>query len=405
MKGFCRAGLLLIWGSAALSGCAADLPVGPQAGTENVRVNHTTAYLQQEEPSIAVDGKGRLFVAWKEMNSPAEANRIAFARSTDGGFTWSDPVLEQGSDPWLTLGPSDLLVYAHSGTVVATTTDLGHTWRTMTDVHDRPGLGDKESLASDGRSRLYLAYHNILDDGTVEIVLSASQDGGFTWNPTTLVVEAANQTDLAPVVAARPGGSVYVAWWSANDGDIEAAASSDFGATWGSPARVNSVPGSVPKVRAPGTYPLFPPFPGIAVSSTGVVVVAWPDYRAGEWDIVMARSENYGRTWSSPVRISDTSSGNQWMVALAIDGADALHAAWYDCRTGGTNVMYASSSDLGRTWSASLKVTTAETPGCFNRLGDYLGLAVGPDGTAHLAWTDIRGSDMDIYYASVSGRR
>lgn len=89
------------------------------------------------------------------------------------------------------------------------------------------------------------------------------------------------------------------------------------------------------------------------------------------------------------------------MVSLRVDSRDVLHAAWYDSRTGDTDVRYATSSDRGQTWSTSFRVTTQATPGGFNRLGDYLGLTVGRDDTAHLAWTDWRGGSMNIYYASI----
>ena len=88
--------------------CRTDSAMGPLAGVTNVRVSLGTAFPYHEEPSIAVDQTGRLFVGWKDVDRPASANRDAFARSLDGGVTWSAPLeIERlradrsQSDPWL----------------------------------------------------------------------------------------------------------------------------------------------------------------------------------------------------------------------------------------------------------------------------------------------------------------
>ena len=393
--------------------CRPESAVSPRAAVTNVRVNLGAAFPFHEEPSIAVDQTGRIFIAWKDTSIPQTANRDAFARSLDGGLTWSPPVeIERlsadraQSDPWLLAGPSGVLIYAQQhvcSIALVTSRDAGTTWSRPVSVHDRPGCADKESMASDGRANVYLVYHDI-EDSSASIVLTMSRDGGISWSPTTVVARTAGEVYLAPSVAATPDGHVYVAWWSLPDDNLKVASSRDFGTTWGAARRVNPVPGSLPAARvgsSQSSYSLFPPFPSLAVSTAGAVFVAWPDYTTDNWDVLSSRSDDDGATWSAPTRISDESVGNQWMVSLGIDSRDVLHAAWFDSRSNNTDVRYATSSDRGQTWSASFRVTTEATPGAFNRLGDYLGLAVARDGTAHLSWTDVRGGDMNIYYASV----
>jgi hypothetical protein len=308
------------------------------------------------------------------------------------------------SDPWLLVAPTGGLIYAQTdgdGMTVLTSTNAGVTWTAPVSVRDRAGLADKESMASDGASTVYLSYDNVEENAT-SIVATRSRDAGRSWTPTTLVARSAGQFYIAPSTAALPDGRVYVAWWSLPGGNLEMAASRDFGATWGATRRVNPVAGSLSdNVRGQSSYTVFPPFPAVVASTRGTVYIAWPDHATGDWDVMVSRSDNDGDTWSAPVRIADATVQNQWMVSLAVDPRDVLHAAWYDSRTGDTDVRYATSSDHGATWSASLRITTTPTSGGFNRLGDYLGLAVAPDGTAHLAWTDGRGPDTDIYYASV----
>ncbi len=113
----------------------------------------------------------------------------------------------------------------------------------------------------------------------------------------------------------------------------------------------------------------------------------------------MARSDDGGATWSAPVQVNDTDTGDQWMATIAVDAHDTLHAAWFDERTGNINLHYANSTDGGRTWSRNLRVTDQETPAGAHSLGEYLGLAAGRNGAAHLVWTDGRDGGSAIYYA------
>ncbi len=398
-------------GFTLLGSCNSVSSTNPPVVVGNVRVNQGSAFIFQEEPSIAVDRKGRLFVAWKDMDSPASANRVAFARSVDRGLTWSAPQHVEKvnadraqSDPWLLVAPTGDLMYAltHAGGItVARSTDGGVTWTSSASVHDRIGLADKESMASDGATNVYLSYNNV-EDSLTSIVGTRSRDAGRSWTPTTIIARRPGQFFIAPSIAALPDGRVYAAWWSLPGGNLEMAASRDFGATWGTIRRVNPVTGSLlGDIRGQSSFTIFPPFPAVAVSAGGAVYIAWSDYATGDWDVLVSRSDNDGATWSVPVRVADAAAKNQWMVSLAVDARDVLHAAWYDSRTGDTDVRYATSSNRGVTWSTSLRMTTAPTPGGFNRLGDYFGLAVASDGTAHLAWTDARGPDSDIYYTSV----
>jgi hypothetical protein len=403
-------GLGWVLGLAQLVSCHSGSPASPTAAAVNVRVSQDNEFIFQEEPSIAVDGAGRLFVGWKDMDRPASANRATFASSMDGGSTWSTPRYihrvtadRAQSDPWLLVAPTGGLIYAQThadGITVVTSANAGVTWTAPAKVHDRGGLADKESMASDGVSSVYLSYNNV-EDGTTSVVCTRSTNGR-SWSPTTIIARSPGHYYLAPSIAALPDGRVYAAWWSLPGRNLEMAASRDFGATWGAIRRVNPVAGSVSDdIRGQSSYTVFPPFPAMVASSGGVVYIAWADHATGDWDVLVSRSVNDGATWSTPVRVADATVQDQWMVALALDRREVLHAAWYDSRTGDTDVRYATSPDHGATWSTSLRITTMPTSGGFNRLGDYLGLAVATNGTAHLAWTDGRGQDTDIYYARV----
>jgi hypothetical protein len=153
-------------------------------------------------------------------------------------------------------------------------------------------------------------------------------------------------------------------------------------------------------------YPQPRTDPSIVASPSGSLFVAWADWATGDYDILFSRSDDDGATWSAPVRINDTPTGDQWSATLAIDVNDVLHAAWYDQRTGKINLYYANSKDGGQTWSPNLRITTQEF--LVRRLGEYFGLAVDRNGAAYMVWSDGRdGAYYDpgpwhIYFARIS---
>ena len=382
----------------------------PESVLTNIRLSNDVFFTQQEEPFLAVDQAGRIYAGWKEMNSPGGVQRVAFSRSMDDGETWSSPILmdridpNRGqSDPWLVVDRSGKVYYAHyaaSGIVVATSTDRGETWSEPINVHDGTGWADKESLATDGDGTVYISYHHVVADTVAEVRVARTQDGGVTWSTPVLIPHTASGRNFAPVLAAKPGGTVHAVSWSATDENIVTARSSDYGTSWGAPMVLNEVAGSVPFIVPAGGIVSEPPFPSATISSTGELCVAWPDMGAGDWDVVATCSSDDGVSWANPVRVSGTNMADQWMISLASDEGGVIHAAWYDASTEDTRLMYAHSEDHGRTWSPDLEITTERTPGRGHRLGDYIGLAIVDGDVPVFAWTDIRdGLQMDIYFA------
>lgn len=382
----------------------------------NVRLTDgTTPYPQHVEPTLVVDSQGTLYAGWKEAythNGPGQ--RVAFARSTDGGTTWSANALMNTlssgwleSDPWLVSDGSGAIHYARieylgnltqSGVTVSSSSDGGRTWSTSANADDRPGFADKDSMAGDGNGSLYVAYDDILNSGgagdQISLRVTRSTDGGATWSPTVQAADAAGNI-LGPVLAASANGTVHAAWWNLTDGNIMADTSRDHGATWGTDVRVNDASGSATPM--PGWESSMP---SVALDPLGRVYVAWADRGTGNLDILVSRSADDGASWSAPVRVNDNTTGDQWMPSLAVDPRGVVHAAWMDGRTGAWNVYYANSTDGGATWSANVRVTTAETPLTFNRPGDYLALATDANGSAYVAWTDGRTGSMNIYFAT-----
>src|SRR5256886_1113467 len=190
--------------------------------------------------------------------------------------------------------------------------------------------------------------------------------------------------------------SLVVAWWDLSSNDIFFDWSGDGGITWNTDKRVNDVPGSA---TGAGTWQLA--IPAMAVDpERGAMYIAWPDSRNGNLDIYAAASTDGGVTWSQNNRVNDDSGSSvQYMVGLAVDSRGTVHAAWEDKRNGSWNIYYSNSTDGGQTWAANVLISSENTPGIYNRPGDYFAIEAGPDDSISIVWTDGRGSDFDIYYA------
>jgi Neuraminidase (sialidase) len=272
----------------------------------------------------------------------------------------------------------------------------------MMNIHDQPDFADKASIKGDGNGTIYASYVTAGPSAprNMKIIATRSLDGGDTWGPSRVVVSGLNP--FAPAVATRPNGTAHIVWWAPASaccpgGNIMVSTSTDRGAIWGAPVRVNSVRNSA--VYEGFIFPNRIPYPWPATNSGGSLFVAWADKEKGEYNIVVARSDDGGSTWSTPVQVNDTDTGDQWMAILGVDANDILHAAWFDSRTGNINLYYAFSTDGGTTWSPNVRITTAETPSDAFSLGEYIGLAADRNGAAHLVWTDGRDGGSAIYFA------
>jgi hypothetical protein len=136
-------------------------------------------------------------------------------------------------------------------------------------------------------------------------------------------------------------------------------------------------------------------------------------------DIMVSRSEDGGATWSPPARINDDAIGlavDQYQPALSVDKDGTVFAFFYDRRRDARNfridTYLASSTDGGRTWT-NAPVTQASFPSITGQdlynffmstysTGDHIGIAA--DGTQAspgvvLAWGDNSQGDPNIQTA------
>jgi hypothetical protein len=205
--------------------------------------------------SIAVGSGGTVYVGYNFVNTGAD-QRNYVTRSTDGGVTW-------GPYHAVTAGVIAQVGYANAGGQYYKADDVGHGFRT----NQFPSI----AVSPVDNNQVYMTWNH-------------SQAG---WDTT--------------YSARCCGGGATVRVFKA--GDIAFARSTDGGATWSAPARVNDDPLNDARDQF---------MPALTVSADGVIHLAWNDRRDDPNNVLYqtyySQSTDGGLTWSANQRVSDAPS-------------------------------------------------------------------------------------------------
>lgn len=162
------------------------------------------------DPAVEFNSQGdAFFVAflydWSTTEQNKVNNKVAIARSTDGGLTFGAPQLID-----------------------------------LEGREDKPYIAiDKTGGATDGNIYVPFTLVSATNSSSRKIYISVSTDNGATFN-TYPIMEAGNNWGAHPAVG--PDGEVYVSWRSFGTGTngIYISKSTDAGTNWTSPQKVRS---------------------------------------------------------------------------------------------------------------------------------------------------------------------
>lgn len=383
--------------------------------------------------------------------------------SGDGGRSWLPvnpvPTLPEGAEkcyaPEVAFDRDGLLYYlfvglqgggnSPMGAFLVTSADRGRTFsaprRVLGPERYMVRLGIHAGSATKGR--LHLVWLEALSDPPLgglppppnPIMSASSEDGGATWSGPVQVSDPARRRVVAPAIAVAPDGSVRVAYYDLEDDardyqglegptwegtwSVVVSASVDGGRTFGPGVAVDE--DVVPTERVMLIFTMPPP--ALMAGAEGLVLVAWPDGRNVDWDVLLRRSTDGGATWSQPRRLNDDEVGNrrhQYLPRLALAPGGRVDAVFYDRRADPENlrnhVMLASSPDGGRTFAPNRRLSSDPShsevgprylvPSAEGlvEFGSRLGL-VSTDATTLAAWADTRNSDIDTAQQDIFATR
>jgi len=262
---------------------------------------------------------------------------------------------------------------------VSRSTDGGKTWSAPVIVNASGDFNDKNWTTCDNtvKSKFFGNCYTEFDDFTKLNLfsMSTSSDGGLTWGAPTTNPNHTCVIGGQPVV--QPTGTVIVPIDDCQETQILSIRSTDGGKTWSNPVIAAQLlnDGHPGNIRSPD-------LPSAEIDSSGKVYVVWTDCRtenfcnSGNNDLLLITSSD-GTTWSSPVRIPTSSVGctaascvDILIPGLAVDrntsGSSAHLAVDYytfpsiNCTATGTasttacqlNVGFLDSTDGGAHWSS-----------------------------------------------------
>jgi hypothetical protein len=348
-------------------GGAAIVPAGDAAGAIDALGPPTNAYFADLGTNLSNDCIGGAYIH----------------RSTDGGATFQPPVR-----------------------VVAST---------ATDFIDKNAVAADKAASGPYAGRLYYTVTDFGGGPTCDsptfarVEWTVSTDQGATWSPPAPLPQPAGGSPAGPAstgssVAAAAGGVVYAVYnfWTnpaANDQRNYITRSTDGGVSFGPYHAITSAALPFTGYVAPSGFQYYTAngagvglrhsqFPALAISPTdpNTVYVLW-NHHDPSWnrtyqapccggnstprtflagDIAFSRSTDGGVTWSAPLRLNDDpplTGHDHFLPAIAVGPDGTIHVAWYDRREDPANRLYqvyaAQSTDGGLTWSANTRVSDA----------------------------------------------
>ncbi|MEU7873049.1 sialidase family protein [Dactylosporangium sp. NPDC049140] len=325
-----------------------------------ITTNGGGTYGQASDASVAYDAKHNVWLI-SSLGISGSAVNVLTSRSTDGGLTWSSPV-------------------------TTATGSLDKNWIVCDNTAASPFYGN-----------CYTEY-DITSSGD-SIRMKTSTDGGATWG--AALAPGGTHTGLGGQPVVLPNGHVLVPYLGLSD-TIRSFRSTNGGASWNSTVQVSTishhtVAGGLREETLPSAE----------VDGAGTVYVTWSDcrFRSGcpANDIVLAKSTSE-TTWAAPTRVpidATSSTVDHFIPGIGVDvstsGASARIGLTYyfypntscTAATCQLSTGYISSTNGGASWSGStqlagpMNLSWIPNTSQGRMFGDYISTSVRPGGNAY----------------------
>ncbi len=339
-------------------------------------------YARASDPSVAYTAKYNAWIISYLGLSGGETAPVdvASSRSTDGGLTWSNAIVVNGSGN-----------FNDKNWTVCDNTSTSKYYGNCYTEFDNASAGDLEQM-------------------------STSKDGGKTWG--AAVTPSGSPSGLGGQPLVQPNGTVIVPFEDLN-GTISDFISTNGGSSWSSPTTIATI-----DVHNESANIRTSPLPSAEIDGAGTVYVSWQDCRfesgCSANDIVYSTSSD-GKTWSSVKRVPADAVGSgvdHFIPGFAVDkntSGSSAHLAvdyYYFSNTNCTSncqlyVGYISSTNAGSTWSKSKKLAGPMSLNWLastnqgNMVGDYISTSFAGNGKAFPAFVVATANKGTKYHESL----
>ncbi|NOZ57440.1 MAG: hypothetical protein GXO73_11720, partial [Calditrichaeota bacterium] len=200
------------------------------------------------------------------------------------------------------------------------------------------------------------------------------------WSDSGAVVCKLEGDQTQSKLMVNSGHKTFVVWTDYGHGSPGATESDIYMQMLDSSGTAILTPGGVPVCTAPGDQKN----PTVILDGQGGLIVAWQDYRNGNWDIFAQRFDTSGTALWTPDGVPlSTAAGDQTDPTLALVDNGSAICAWVDGRKGSETDIYAqrvfpdgSLPVVFTTFSASTSSNAVDLRWRVNPLLDYRGFEV-----------------------------
>jgi len=324
-------------------------------------------------------------VFYHAYHSSVSGDADIYLRKSTNGVNWSNPVvvnndLTNETQIW----PS--IVVIDSGLIqkvvvgwrdsrlgenkiqyrVAVSNNGGTSFKPSVQVsnHTDSPVNINGNIAVDAGGNFYAVWFRDLGGSVNNTWFSRSRDGGYTWTPMVVAYTGSQYSEPCEIVARGNGEALFVVSADqSNKKNLIAVTTADSGRTW-----TNN------QFTSYSDFQELMQYHSVMVDDSGKVHIVWTYVKNGTgFKILYAKSNDFGRTWTAPVQVSDPGitliqswnyNNEQW-PSIVKSKNNKLYVTWSDQRNGlvekNADVFIATSSNSGQTWSRNVKVNDDTT--------------------------------------------
>ena len=365
-----------------------------------------------------------VYLVWSDERTDPRA--VYFSKSTDAGNTWSTNLQLSSSNPDLHGATPGLTLDAHGNIYICyaqydwstfnvdvyftRSTDGGESFSTPLLVNDTTRAAQNmPSVAVDSSGeKVFVAWQDTRNSGVTpnfDIYMAKSTDGGISFLPSvrvddTGIVDTSDQ-ESPSIGCTRSGDTVYVAWQDERNRegddnfDVYFSRSVDGCVNFEPDVLVNDTVGTNQSTQGS---------PSLWISKSGNIYIVWRDNRFGPYQVYFAKSIDAGQTFLGHKRVTDTLDSGGIPPSICSCNDSFICVVWKDARTysqTGDDIYFSFSTDSGDSFSVNVMVN--DLLGIESAWDWYPTVTVNDSGRIFVAWesdrNDASHANSDIYFA------